>query len=462
MGYTTERLNNRKFLVAEQEPDASQNYQLQMLSHNTIGPLLEFSVRAVDSSSYYYYDVTGLRSLAVLGGDTEFGPEAVVTLCQALAELDRQLNEYLLDIDRTRVVPDYVYSTPALDRFRFLYDPDRSVTEDLYSEELRKLFEFVLQHFDHTADRDETVMVYDIYSHVLKGTFDAAACSRICGARQEERAAQEQRQEPEMPVQSTGKSGTSDGPEKPGERKAEEQHAKKIPLVIAALFSGLLSAGSAGLLMYPGFLPFERNSFALLAVCTLSAVSAAALAKASGRTSRKVKAGHLEKLKIERISPDEAGNREGIQGELKNSRSARTDDAGERTERIPRESSGEDSERALFDDATSPLPAAWNEGDDGNPGIYLDDGAGSVFEIESFPFIVGTSPVCDARLSDRTVSRRHLRLFRIGENIAVADMGSTNGTAVNGKRLGAGENRKLEDGDVLGLGRERLTVHILG
>lgn len=434
MGYTTERLNNRKFLLTGQDPGAQETYQLQMLSCNAIRPLLEFSVRSVDSSGYYYYDVTGLQSLSVLGGELTFSPESVLNLCQALAELSGSMNEYLLDIDRVRMGAEYVYSTPALDRFLFLYDPDKSVTEDLYPEELRKLFEFVLQHFDHTAERDDTVMVYDIYSRILKGTFDPAACVRMRGEKKEESDGKTASGEmpavqdaPESAAPSAEAGAGLCGTEEPKKRK------KKVPFSIAAILSGILSVGSAGLLIYPGVLPFERNSYMLLGVCTLSAVTAAILAKAAGSTTRKPKIKKKEgydTLEIEKIRPE---------GEEEHAK----------------------TQRELFDDATSPLPTVWNETEDETAGMYLDDGAGRVFEIEKFPFIVGTNPVCDARLSDRTVSRRHLKLLRIGENIAVTDLGSTNGTTVNGGRIGSGENRVLRNGDVLGLGREHLTIHIL-
>jgi two-component system, NtrC family, response regulator HydG len=46
--------------------------------------------------------------------------------------------------------------------------------------------------------------------------------------------------------------------------------------------------------------------------------------------------------------------------------------------------------------------------------------------------LVGQSPVCDFRLEDPMVSRRHASFEIVGERVRVRDLGSTNGTRVNG------------------------------
>jgi len=51
---------------------------------------------------------------------------------------------------------------------------------------------------------------------------------------------------------------------------------------------------------------------------------------------------------------------------------------------------------------------------------------------EPAPALVGTSPVCEVRLADPTVSRRHLALSLDGLRLRVRDLDSTNGTRVNG------------------------------
>src|SRR5262245_56282492 len=50
--------------------------------------------------------------------------------------------------------------------------------------------------------------------------------------------------------------------------------------------------------------------------------------------------------------------------------------------------------------------------------------------------LVGKSPACDARLSDPHVSRRHAALEIVGRRLRLLDLGSTNGTLVDGVAIG--------------------------
>ena len=74
---------------------------------------------------------------------------------------------------------------------------------------------------------------------------------------------------------------------------------------------------------------------------------------------------------------------------------------------------------------------------------------------EKTELLIGRDTTCDVVLSEITVSRHHARLvFRDGKWI-VHDLGSTNGTAVNGTFVGRCE---LCPGDQVLLGEERLAI----
>jgi pSer/pThr/pTyr-binding forkhead associated (FHA) protein len=63
--------------------------------------------------------------------------------------------------------------------------------------------------------------------------------------------------------------------------------------------------------------------------------------------------------------------------------------------------------------------------------------------------VVGRHPTATFPIEDTLASRRHLRLFPEGGRWVVEDLGSTNGTRVNGKRV---SRHVLSDGDVVGIG----------
>jgi DNA-binding NtrC family response regulator len=69
--------------------------------------------------------------------------------------------------------------------------------------------------------------------------------------------------------------------------------------------------------------------------------------------------------------------------------------------------------------------------------------------------LVGTSPSCEVRLSDRQVSRRHAALDRVGSALRLTDLGSTNGTFVDRVRI---HQADLQGDDVVRLGVTMLRV----
>jgi pSer/pThr/pTyr-binding forkhead associated (FHA) protein len=55
---------------------------------------------------------------------------------------------------------------------------------------------------------------------------------------------------------------------------------------------------------------------------------------------------------------------------------------------------------------------------------------------------------------DPAVSRRHAKLLTLpAGGLAILDLASANGTAVNGSEITAGERRELQDGDTVTMGR---------
>ena len=73
------------------------------------------------------------------------------------------------------------------------------------------------------------------------------------------------------------------------------------------------------------------------------------------------------------------------------------------------------------------------------------------------PLVVGRLPECDVVLGDPNVSRRHAELRRAGDAIVVTDLGSTNGTRVNGVPV---REQELRSGDEITLGSTTLVFEL--
>jgi len=80
---------------------------------------------------------------------------------------------------------------------------------------------------------------------------------------------------------------------------------------------------------------------------------------------------------------------------------------------------------------------------------------GMVFDLTKEITTLGRDVANDIVLGDPEVSRQHSRITRTPGGYVVEDMGSTNGTFVNGERLAA--PRVLREGDLIGLS-EKVTL----
>jgi hypothetical protein len=84
-------------------------------------------------------------------------------------------------------------------------------------------------------------------------------------------------------------------------------------------------------------------------------------------------------------------------------------------------------------------------------------GGGKRTVLSGSRIVLGRSRDCDVTLDDANVSRRHAELRREGASWVVADLGSTNGVKVNGRRV---NEQQLSPGDEITLGLERLTFEV--
>ena len=76
--------------------------------------------------------------------------------------------------------------------------------------------------------------------------------------------------------------------------------------------------------------------------------------------------------------------------------------------------------------------------------------SGQRISLGDRPVTVGRLSECTIPLNDQNVSRRHAEIRPGRGAYVVTDLGSTNGTMVNGARIG-GEHR-LTDGDIVSFG----------
>ena len=83
---------------------------------------------------------------------------------------------------------------------------------------------------------------------------------------------------------------------------------------------------------------------------------------------------------------------------------------------------------------------------------------GDSVELPLGETVIGRDVKCALRFNDPAVSRRHLRFIRRAKEVFVEDLGSSNGTLLNGRAVAA--PLRIVDGDEVHVGSRVLTVRI--
>ncbi|MGI9455015.1 MAG: FHA domain-containing protein [Aeoliella sp.] len=83
---------------------------------------------------------------------------------------------------------------------------------------------------------------------------------------------------------------------------------------------------------------------------------------------------------------------------------------------------------------------------------------GTEIPLKKERFVIGRSSECTLRVGSESISRRHCALIRSSEGILVRDLGSRNGTFVNGKQIAA--DTILCDGDAISVGALELRFEL--
>jgi two-component system, NtrC family, response regulator AtoC len=90
--------------------------------------------------------------------------------------------------------------------------------------------------------------------------------------------------------------------------------------------------------------------------------------------------------------------------------------------------------------------------------LLIQDGASTIHPLPSDgTLLIGRGPDADLKLSDSACSRRHAELVVESDQVVVRDLGSHNGTLVNGARVNG--TRRVAAGDVVLIGDAIIVVH---
>lgn len=83
---------------------------------------------------------------------------------------------------------------------------------------------------------------------------------------------------------------------------------------------------------------------------------------------------------------------------------------------------------------------------------------GLSFELKGETAFIGRSLKNDIQIKDGAISRKHLKIFRIGKKFFIEDLRSTNGTMINGEPIVPGEGFEVGERDTISIGHTVIRV----
>jgi len=88
------------------------------------------------------------------------------------------------------------------------------------------------------------------------------------------------------------------------------------------------------------------------------------------------------------------------------------------------------------------------------PLLYMLSGpnAGDTYEVKDGTTLVGRGPENDLQIIEQSVSRKHARILLSGEHVFLEDLGSQNGTQLNGHPVSSYFQIEVKEGDFISLG----------
>jgi len=165
--YIRDNSNNYMIIESPEKP-GEESYQIKMLLKNTLSKFLPISLKSINNSQSYCYDISSKQPLSRMYEGNNITNEDVINIAMHISQITCIVDEYLLDLDCIVLNARLMYMNISDKALNFTYYP---YCEKNFGESLRQLFEFILEHLDHT-DKKAVMLTYGIYQKILQNDYN--------------------------------------------------------------------------------------------------------------------------------------------------------------------------------------------------------------------------------------------------------------------------------------------------
>lgn len=162
------------FVISDTRLDDSNDellYDLDMLCENKIDGLLPITLRSFNGRNEIYYDISSKQPLSILFEKRTMKKEDLDILFRGIEQAINGLDDYLLDMDKLVIDPDYIYWNISEQKIYLLYYPFQEEEFELLSE---KFADYILEKICN-EDKQTVVYAYNFYRFVKEAKGDLLA-----------------------------------------------------------------------------------------------------------------------------------------------------------------------------------------------------------------------------------------------------------------------------------------------
>ncbi len=432
------------------EEDGDAGFEEKMLDGLDSPFFLPFLMRITDRKKEYCYDITGLTDLETYIKSGRVDSECLRMIISSLLSVFDAAAAYLLDIDSILLEPGCVYLDKDRSRLLFAYVPG---SKEKCRDGLRQVAQMVLSAVDYRQNA-AVLMAYDFYRIVSQTDFSVNMLRDIGHVRTEDEPEPQEEEEGEQEVQAGGESPSyyeepdheipAADPEPVKKKEASKGRWDVFLPAAAALAYGFLI-----ILLYKGGILGSAARAAgirtrYLALALLAAGGAAAFFLARGQRKKDEEETVPGEENYDEAEFDPAPERE---------------EGGENRIFTYEDFSLDRSDETVFLGASGETTVLGQDPSLHFPKlISLDREKTGDLVFVKLPAVIGARrPGAQVLIGLPGISRTHALLEADKGRFLISDLGSTNGTYLNGEKLVPDRRYDLKEGDQLQLANAAYT-----
>lgn len=473
--------NEEENLSEEKETD----YEVHMLEENQIRGFMRCIRKRINGETQYYYEITSRHSLAQICETESLRSGDIQKILECLHGAMQQMEQYLLDGNKLVLDPMLIYLDIESRDAAFCYLPSykRNIQESF-----RSFASYLLYHLNQ-ADTDAVLRVYEINRKVQEKNYALLEILQgeqklseepeknvgkdhigerknlvdvqtgILTADQKEELHTENGEQKRKWSREAKKKQKQNKKTKRKETK-KEQSERKIQMLTGIVY--LVVMGITGMAAWMNFLTVTQAggvTFLITAALAYALSSEKSRKKKDGQEKKKETGVRWELPESEEEPWLMTGGSESREIHQTKGRKQNTEALSEEKsvqEMAKIQSNGQDLSH-LAEENVGATTLLWKGEDEYQPHLTLISmnprERNSIVLVKDSYVIGKLKTKADICLEEEGISRIHARIQKEGEEYYLCDMNSTNGTFINGRRLGVNEKVPLHVSDEIAFAR---------